>query len=70
MLKLSATFENSLGKTHRWTFSEPNKELSSLEIQEQLERMSDLALFEKDGAQLYTKATSAKFVETIETPIF
>ncbi|MBM7710842.1 DUF2922 domain-containing protein [Enterococcus xiangfangensis] len=70
MLKLSGTFENSLGKMHHWSFSDPNKDLTSAEVRVQLEKLSELALFEKDGAQLFTHVTSAKFVEVIETPLF
>lgn len=70
MLKLSVGFENSLGKAHRWSINDPNKDLTSTEVQEQMEKLSDLGLFEKDGAQLYAVVKNAKFIETIETPLF
>ncbi|MDT2612656.1 DUF2922 domain-containing protein [Enterococcus dongliensis] len=70
MLKLSATFENSLGKVHRWSFNEPNKDLTGIEVQEYLEKLSELELFEKEGVRLFTQVTSAKLIEVIETPLF
>ncbi|MFC4770836.1 DUF2922 domain-containing protein [Enterococcus hermanniensis] len=70
MLKLAATFANNEGKAHQWNFSEPNRNLSSNEIQTQLEMLCTVGLFEKEGKKLYDQVTSAKYIETIETPIF
>ena len=70
MLKLSAKFENSLGKVHRWSFNESNRDLTGIEVQEHLEKLSELELFEKEGVRLFTQVTSAKLIEVIETPLF
>ncbi|MGO3728228.1 MAG: DUF2922 domain-containing protein [Enterococcus viikkiensis] len=70
MLKLSAAFENSLGTSHRWSFSDPNRNLTAPEVREQLEKLCELELFSKEGVQLFKQVTSAKLVETIETELF
>ncbi|MGM0216448.1 DUF2922 domain-containing protein [Enterococcus sp. AZ109] len=70
MLKLKAVFEDATGKTHRWSFNEPDPTKSPEKIKEALETMTTLNLFEKNGVRQFQKVVSAKFVETIETPIF
>ncbi|MGO2638967.1 MAG: DUF2922 domain-containing protein [Enterococcus viikkiensis] len=70
MLKLSAAFENSSGTSHRWSFSDPNRNLTAPEVREQLEKLCELELFSKEGVQLFKQVTSAKLVETIETELF
>ncbi|MEG0372346.1 MAG: DUF2922 domain-containing protein [Enterococcus sp.] len=70
MLKLSAAFENSLGTSHRWSFSDPNRNLTAPEVREQLEKLCELELFSKEGVQLFKQVTSAKLVENIETELF
>ncbi|MGM0216478.1 DUF2922 domain-containing protein [Enterococcus sp. AZ109] len=70
MLKLKAVFEDATGKTHRWSFNEPDPNKSPEKIKEALETMTTLNLFEKNGVRQFQKVVSAKFVETIETPIF
>ena len=70
MLKLAAVFENAVGKKHNWSFNEPDPNKSPEEIRSALEAMTALHLFEKDGIRQFCKVVSAKFVETIETPLF
>lgn len=70
MIKLVGTFLNDVGKKHTFTMKEPNIELSPAKVKESLELLTALNLFEKDGTALFQKAVSAKYVETIETPIF
>lgn len=70
MLKLAAVFENAAGKKHSWSFNEPDPNKSPEEIRSILEAMTTLHLFEKDGIRQFCKVVSAKFVETIETPLF
>ena len=70
MLKLAAVFENAVGKTHNWSFNEPDPNKSPEEIRSALEAITTLHLFEKDGIRQFCKVVSAKFVETIETPLF
>ena len=70
MLKLAAVFENAVGKKHNWSFNEPDPNKSPEEIRSALEAMTALHLFEKDGIRQFCKVVSAKFIETIETPLF
>ncbi|WP_429973875.1 DUF2922 domain-containing protein [Enterococcus sp. AZ163] len=70
MLSLSATFENSAGRRHSFNLKEPNRNKSAKEIRASLEKLVSLNLFEKGEVGLFKKLVSAKFVETIETPIF
>lgn len=70
MLSLSATFENSEGGLHRFSMKDPDRNKSAEEIRAGLEKLVSLNLFEKGEVGLFKKLVSAKFVETIETPIF
>lgn len=70
MLKLAAVFENAAGKNHSWSFNDPDPNKSPESIKEALEAMTTIHLFEKDGIRQFCKVVSAKFVETIETPLF
>lgn len=70
MINLAATFENSNGRDHRWSMKDPDTSKSATEIKTSLEKLTALNLFEKDGAGLFQKVVTAKFVETIVTPIF
>lgn len=70
MMNLTATFENSNGKNHRWSMKDPDTSKSATEIKASLEKLTALNLFEKDGVDLFQKVVTAKFVETIVTPIF
>ncbi|MBO1307116.1 DUF2922 family protein [Enterococcus sp. 669A] len=70
MLKLATVFENAAGKNHRWSYNNPNPNKTADEIKEALEALTTLNLFQKDGVRQFCKVVSAKFVETIETPLF
>ncbi|MGG5317414.1 DUF2922 domain-containing protein [Enterococcus sp. AZ072] len=70
MISLVTTFLNSEGNKHIWSFKEPDTTKSAEEIKESLELLASLGLFEKDGVGLFQKVVKAKYVETIETPIF
>lgn len=70
MLKLAAVFEDAAGKTHNWSYNEPDPNKSPEEIRALLEAMTQLNLFEKNGIKQFQKLVSAKFVKTIETPLF
>ena len=70
MIKLVSTFLNSAGKTHNFTVKDPDTTKSPEEIKESLKLLSSLHLFEKDGVELFQEVVKAKFVETIERPIF
>lgn len=68
--KLVAVFRTSLGKKQTWNLQNPNTKKSPLEIRALLERLTQVKLFHKDGADLFHTIESAKYVETIETIIF
>ena len=70
MFSLSAVYENSVGKRHRWTMKgvDPNK--SAEEIRTTLEKLTIVNKFDRNGVNLFQKVITAKFVETIETPVF
>ena len=53
MLKLVATFKNSLGKNHTWSFNDPDTQKTDTEIKGLLQRMTDVKLCQKDGAELF-----------------
>ena len=70
MLKIVATFKNSLGKNQTLSFNDPDPNKSDAEVKGLLERFTRLRLFHKDGADLFATVESAKYVETTETIIF
>ncbi|MGM0213938.1 DUF2922 domain-containing protein [Enterococcus sp. AZ109] len=70
MIKLVGTFLNDAGKKHNLIMKDPNTDLSPEVVKENLELLTTLDLFEKDGVALFQEIVSAKYVETIETPIF
>ena len=70
MLSLSATFEKSNGRKHTWRMKHANPNKTAKEIKTSLEKLTTLDIFEKDGVNFFEKVITAKFIETIETPIF
>lgn len=70
MLHLVATFENSEGNYHQLSFPDPDMTKTPEEIRATLEIMTTLNFFGKDGVKQFQKVVGAKYVETIETPIF
>lgn len=70
MLSLNATFENSIGNRHSFNLKNPDRNKPAEEIRACLQKIVELNLFEKGEIGLFKKLISAKFVETIETPIF
>ena len=70
MLSLNATFENSIGNRHSFNLKNPYRNKPAEEIRACLQKLVELNLFEKGEVGLFKKLISAKFVETIETPIF
>lgn len=70
MLSLNATFENSIGNRHSFNLKNPDRNKPAEEIRACLQKLVELNLFEKGEVGLFKKLISAKFVETIETPIF
>lgn len=70
MIKLVSNFLNSAGKKHTLTIKDPNTDLSPAEVKQSLQLLTTLDVFEKDGVELFQEVVSAKYVETIETPVF
>lgn len=70
MLSLDAIFENSLGRRHSFHLKDPDRNKPAEEIRACLQKLVELNLFEKGEVGLFKKLISAKFVETIEHPIF
>lgn len=67
---LVATFANSLGKEHNWTYKNLNPNLPVPAIKEACELLTSLDIFEQDGIKLFNTVITAKTVTTIETEIF
>ena len=70
MLKIVATFKNSFGNNQMWSFNDPDTTKTGTEIKGLLERMTNVKLCQKDGAELFHTVETAKYVEIIETIIF
>ena len=70
VVKLVSQFRNGAGKSQTWSLSNPDTTKTPSQIKSLLEDMTKLNLFKKDGIRLFDSVVSAKYVETIETPIF
>ncbi len=70
VIKLVSIFRNGMGKNQTWSLSNPDTTKTPSQIKGLLEEMTKLNLFQKDGIRQYESVVSAKYVETIETPIF
>lgn len=67
---LVATFANSLGKEHNWTYKDLNPDLPVPAIKEACELLTSLDIFEQDGVKLFNTVITAKTITTIKTEIF
>ena len=70
MKKLYLTFSNEEGRKHNLIPAVAAEDLTEVEVREAMEQLRDLDIFDKDGVRLYQTIDSAKYVETIETPLF
>ena len=70
MVKIVAVFKNGLGKSHTWSFLNPDQKKTNAEVKSLLQRLTHVKLFHKDGAVLFDSVESAKYVETTEKVIF
>lgn len=70
MKKLHFTFTNALNKTHRYTPKLAREDLTAEEVRQVMDEIVALGIFEKNGVKQCTGVVSAKYVETIETPLF
>ena len=67
---LVATFTNSLGKEHDWTYKGLDASVPIPEIKEACELLTSLDIFEKDGVKLFDSVVTAKVVTTTDTTLF
>lgn len=67
---LVATFTNSLGKEHDWTYKNVNADLPTQVIKDACELLTTLDIFEQNGVKLFDSVVTAKIVTTTETEIF
>lgn len=70
MKKLHLTFLNQEGKKHKLIPKIASSQLTAVEVEAAMNQLTNLDLFEKEGIALYQGVDSAKYVETIETPLF
>ncbi|MFV0557837.1 MAG: DUF2922 domain-containing protein [Enterococcus sp.] len=70
MKKLHLIFTNAANNKHQFVPKIASEELSAPEVRAAMDAIVDLAIFNRNGTQLYTGVDSAKYVETIETPLF
>lgn len=67
---LVATFTNSLGKTHNWTYKDIDTGLSPQEIKDACDLLTTLDIFQENGVKRFDAVVTAKIVTTIERGIF
>lgn len=67
---LVATFTNSLGREHDWTYKDVDNSLPAQTIKEACELLTTLDIFEQNGVKLFDSVVTAKIVTTTETIIF
>lgn len=70
MKKLRMTFLDSEGKRRNLEPRLTADNLPELAVRDCMNVLRDLNLFEKDDVKLYDQVKEAKYIETIETPIF
>ncbi|MBO0451442.1 hypothetical protein [Candidatus Enterococcus murrayae] len=70
MTQLVGTFKNGENKTHRWSFGEWRSDQSPRVIQQELERLTELAILDEAGIEIFKTVVAAAFVQTTETVIF
>lgn len=70
MKKLRMTFLDSEGKRRNLEPRLAADNLPELTVRDFMNVLRDLNLFEKDDVKLYDQVKEAKYIETIETPIF
>lgn len=70
MKKLRMNFLDSEGKRRNLEPRLAADNLPELTVRDCMNVLRDLNLFEKDDVKLYDQVKEAKYIETIETPIF
>lgn len=70
MKTLNLSFKGSLGKGHSLKLKYANDQLDEATVRNAMQKIVDSQLFGKDDEQLYLRVASAKYVTTIDEPIF
>ncbi|EOH90803.1 DUF2922 family protein [Enterococcus pallens] len=68
--KLLVRFKTEADKIQTWRYNEPDTTKTPAQIKANLEELTTLNLFKKDGIRQFFSVESAEFVTTLETPIF
>lgn len=67
---LVATFNNSIGGKHVWTYRNIDTSVSDETIEECCDLLATLGIFEANGVKLFDSSVSAKYVHKTVTPVF
>ncbi|MDT2757686.1 DUF2922 domain-containing protein [Enterococcus asini] len=70
MKKLRMTFLDGEGKRRNLEPRIAAENLSATVVRDSMSLLRDLEIFEKDDVPLYDVVKEAKYIETIETPLF
>ena len=70
MKSLNLAFKGSLGKNHSLKLAYANDGLDSATIKSAMDQFAEVKMFTSEGENIYATPVSAKYVETITTPVF
>ncbi|WP_412989235.1 DUF2922 domain-containing protein [Pediococcus siamensis] len=70
MKQLDMEFVSSLGKVRHIKLKYVNEGLQPDAVRTAMTKLADLKVFIKDGEELYARPQAAKYIETIDTPLF
>lgn len=70
MKSLNLTFKSNLGKTHVMKLNYAKTELDEATVKAAMNNLANMHIFNKDGEDIYAQPVSAKYSETVSTPIF
>ncbi|GEL15198.1 DUF2922 domain-containing protein [Pediococcus cellicola] len=70
MKQLDMEFLSSLGKVRHVKLKYVNEGLDATAVRAAMAQLAGLKLFVKDEEELYAKPQAAKYIETIDTPLF
>ena len=68
--KLLVRFKTEADKVQTWSYNDPDTTQTPAEIKANLEELTTLNLFKKDGIRQFYALDNAEFVTTQETPLF
>lgn len=70
MKKLHLTFLNSEGKKHKLIPKMAAEDLTAEQVRDAMDQLVALDIFENGKVMLFQETATAKYVETIDTPLF